>query len=468
VKASRNRFAKAQAKFTALFGQSLIMSICLVLVIAVTIGIAAFMFFQSGAPTTVTITSGPEDSTFRKNAEKYKAILAKQGVTLKILPSAGADENLQRLADPKAHVDVGFVLGGKHDGINTDNLVSLGSISYQPLMIFYRGAEKKLLSDFKGRRLDIGPVGSGSHTLALVLLKANGIEPGGNTQFVDLPDGDSIKGLSDGRVDALFIMGDSSSTSLIRELLRDSDFRMFNFTQADGYARRIAYLNKLELPKGSLDFGKDIPPEDVHLVAPTVELIARQNLHPAISDLLLEAAKEVHGTPGIFRKRGEFPAPLEHEFLISQDATRYYTSGKSFLYRTFPFWLASLINRILVVIVPAILLLVPALKIIPTLYRWRMQSRIYRWYGALLNLEQQAFQTVITSRERENLLRRLRHIENIVSNIRMPAAYADLLYGLRGHIGFVRNRLQEEQAAALENGDGKGTKSGNMTKTVNS
>ncbi len=462
----KNRFAKAQAKFSALFGHSLLMSASLMLIIMLTIGIAVFMFFQSGAPTTVTITSGPEDSTFRKTAEKYKAILAKQGVTVKILPSAGADENLQRLADPKMHVDVGFVLGGEHSGINTDNLVSLGSISYQPLMVFYRGEQKKLLSEFKGKRLDIGPVGSGSHTLALTLLKSNGIELGGDTQFVDLPDSESIKGLTDGRIDALFIMGDSSAATLRRELLRDADLRLFDFTQADGYARRIPYLNKLSLPKGALDFGKDIPSEDVHLVGPTVELIARQDLHPAISDLLLEAAKEVHGTPGIYRKRGEFPAPLEHEFRISPDAARYYTSGKSFLYRTFPFWLASLINRILVVIVPAILLLVPAFKIIPTIYRWRMQSRIYRWYGALLDLEHQAFRSVVTAKERDDLLRRLRHIENTVSNIKMPAAFADLLYGLRGHINFVRNRLLEEQQALSDDLGLKEKERGKETDTV--
>lgn len=460
---AKNRFAKAQAKFTALFGHSLAMSVSLVVIIVVTICIAAFLFLQSGAPATVTIASGPPDSIFSKNAQKYKAILAKQGVTLRILPSAGAEDNLKKLLDPKTKVDVGFVLGGEHKDINTDNLMSLGSISYQPLMVFYRGKQKNLLSDFKGKRLDIGPEGSGAHTLALALLKANGIEPG-DIQTVDLSDGNSIRGLTDGRIDAIFLMGDSSSTKLIRELLHDSDLHMFNFTQADGYVRRISYLNKMELPKGALDFGKDIPPETVQLIGPTVELVARPNLHPAISDLLLEAAKEVHGKASVFRKPGEFPAPLEHEFRISPDATRYYTSGKSFLYRTFPFWLASLINRILVVIVPAILVLVPALKIIPTLYRWRMQSRIYRWYGALLNLEQQAFHTAITSKERENLLRRLRHIENIVCNIKMPAAYADLLYGLRGHIGFVRNRLLEEQAALLESGDDVENKSGVKTK----
>jgi TRAP-type uncharacterized transport system substrate-binding protein len=446
----KNRFTRWQAKFTALFGQSLLMSSSLLLIIVAAIAIGSVVFFQSAAPTTLTITAGPEDSTFSKNAEKYKAILAKQGVTLKILPSAGADENLKRLADTKVKVDVGFVLGGEHTGVNTDKLMSLGSISYQPLMIFYRGAPKKLLSDFKGKRLDIGPEGSGSHTLELALLKMNGIEPGGDTTFVDLSDSDSIQGLMDGRVDALFVMGDSSASSLRKQLLRDADLHMFNFTQAEGYARRIPYLNKLEMPKGALDFGKDIPSENVMLIAPTVELIARENLHPAISDLLLEAAREVHGKPGLYRKRGEFPAPLEHEFRISPDATRYYTSGKSFLYRTFPFWLASFLNRILVVVVPIILLLIPTMKLIPTIYRWRMQSRIYRWYGALLELEQQAFRSAVTEKEREELLRRLRHIENTVSHIKMPAAYADLLYGLRGHIGFVRNRLLEEQEELVE------------------
>ena len=232
----------------------------------------------------------------------------------------------------------------------------------------------------------------------------------------------------------------------MHELLHTPNIHLFNFTQADGYSRRINYLNKLELPKGSLDFGKDIPAEDIYLIGPTVELIARSSLHPALSDLLLEAAREVHGSPGLFKKRGEFPAPQEHEFRISPDATRYYASGKSFLYRTFPFWIASLIARVLAVVVPVALLLIPALKVAPAIYRWRIESRIHRWYRALLELERDAFKPSVDPKRREELLRHLDHIENTVSKIIVPASFGDLFYGLRGHITFVRERLLSQHS----------------------
>ena len=420
-----------------------------ILLIGLVAGTAIFVFINSAAPNTITITSGPVGSISHKNAEKYQKILAREGVTLKILPSEGSLDNLHKLSDSKVAVDVGFVMGGEVDGANIDNLVSLGSISYQPLMIFYRGEIKKLLSNFKGLRLDIGPDGSGTHSLALTLLKANGIEPKDGTVFVDSIAGDSARALLANRIDAIFVMGDSTSSDMMRELLHTPNIRLFNFTQADGYTRRINYLNKLELPKGSLDFGKDIPAEDTYLIGPTVELIARKNLHPALSDILLEAAQEVHGTPGLFKKRGEFPVPQEHEFRISPDATRYYTSGKSYLYRTFPFEIASLIARVLAVIIPVALLLIPALKTIPAIYRWRMEYRINKWYRALLDLEREAFNDSSDLKKRKDSLRRLAHIENMVSKMGVPAKFGNLLYGLREHIGFVRSILLSQHSDAL-------------------
>ncbi len=439
-------FARNLAKLNALFGRGQVMSLSVILFIGLAVSIGILIFMNSAAPNTITIASGPNGSVFQKNAEKYKAILAKEGVTLKILPSEGSMDNFKKLSNPKAAVDVGFVLGGEVSEADTGNLVSLGSISYQPLMIFYRGSPKNLLSDFKGLRLDIGQEGSGTHTLALVLLKANGIEPKDGTTFVDNIVGDSARALLENRIDAIFVMGDSTSTDMMRELLHTTNIHLFNFTQADGYARRINYLNKLELPKGSIDFGKDIPSEDTYLIGPTVELIARNSLHPALSDLLLEAAREVHGTPGIFKKRGEFPAPLEHEFHISPDASRYYVSGKSFLYRTFPFWIASLIARILAVIVPVALLLIPALKLVPTFYRWRIESRIHRWYRALLELERDAFKPSVDPKRREELLRHLDHIEHAVNKIKVPASFGNLFYGLREHINFVRDSLLSQHS----------------------
>jgi TRAP-type uncharacterized transport system substrate-binding protein len=429
------------AKLNALFGRGQVVSTSVILLIGLVVGTVLIIYLNSTAPTTITIASGPKGSVFEKNAERYREILAREGVTLKIIPSEGSVDNFKKLSDPKVAVDVGFVLGGEANGAAVGNLVSLGSIAYQPLLIFYRGKTKNLLSDFKDERLDIGQEGSGTHTLALTLLKANGIEPNDGTTLVDTLSGDSVQALREHRIDAIFLMADSASIDMLRELLHTPDIHLFNFTQADGYTRRITYLNKLELPKGSLDFGKDIPPEDVYLIGPTVELIARNNLHPALSDVLLEAAREVHGTPGLLRKRGEFPAPLEHEFRISPDASRYYVSGKSFLYRTFPFWLASLITRALAVIVPVALLVVPALKVAPTLYRWRIESRINRWYRALLELERDAFKHAVDRERRDDLLRHLDRIESAVNKILVPASFGNLFYGLREHIDFVRERL---------------------------
>jgi TRAP-type uncharacterized transport system substrate-binding protein len=402
-----------------------------------------FWFFHSAPPNTITIITGPEHSVFQRFAQRYATILARDRVNLKILPSEGSLENLKRLLDPSFHVDVAFVLGGVAGGLNIEKLVSLGSLTYEPLVIFYRSAKPvELLSEFVGKRLAIGPEGSGTRSLFLVLLKANGIQPGGTTALLDLDADDAAKALAEGTIDAAFMAGESASPQVMLKLLRTPGIYMFNFTQADAYTRRYVYLNKLELPEGSIDFGKNIPPHGVWLIGPTVELVARPDLHPALSDLLIEAATEVHGKASLLRRQGQFPAPLEHEFRISSDATRFYKSGKGFLYRSFPFWLASLVNRILVVFVPMVVLLIPVLRIIPAIYKWRIRLRIYRWYRLLLVLEHELF-TRSGAEKREALLSRLDQIEEDVNKMKVPASFGDQFYVLRQHIRFVRSRLME-------------------------
>jgi hypothetical protein len=228
-------------------------------------------------------------------------------------------------------------------------------------------------------------------------------------------------------------------------LLHAPGIRLVNFIQADAYTRRVGYLNKLVLPQGAIDFGENMPDHDVHLIAPSVELIARNDLHPALSDLLLEAAKEIHGRATMFQARGDFPVPLEHEFRISEDANRFYKSGKSFLYRYFPFWMASLINRILVVFLPIVLILIPGLRVIPAIYTWGTKMRIYRWYRQLLALEQDMFTRMDANKQKE-LLARLNQIGQAIDNMKVPTSFADQFYGLKGHVGFVRARIIERMA----------------------
>lgn len=410
----------------------------------------ALKLVQPAPPRTITLSSGPEGSSFASYAERYRKLLARQGVTLKVLPSQGSVENLKRLADPKQRVDIGFVQGGVAGQAEVGELVSLGSLFYTPVYIFYRAPKPMLrLSELSGKRIVIGREGSGTNVVARALLRGNGIEGPGKdaAKFIELAGEDAEQALVKGEADAAFLMGDSAAFANVRDLVRSSGVRLFEFKQAEAYVRRFRFLNKVEVPEGAFDLGRNLPPEPHTLVAPTVELVARPDLHPALSDMLIEAAQQVHGRAGIFQNAGQFPAPLEHEFPISEDAARYFKSGKTFVYRHLPFWLASLVNRVLVVIVPLAVILIPASKVVPWLYRWRMSWRIYRRYGELMALERAAFDHT-TRKERDGLLRRLDEIERRVITLKLPGSFADQVYLLRQHIYFVRTRLVEGTKAA--------------------
>lgn len=419
------------------FGFSWGISLAVVCFITIILCAAIFWFIHAAPPRSITITGGPEGSSFERNAEKYKTILARNGVTLTILTSQGSQENIQRLQDRKA--DIGFIQGGSEK--STNDLMSLGNIAYQPLMIFYRSSEPiSLLSAFEGKQLAIGAEGSGTRSLAVMLLKTNGVTD--KAKFLDLDAANAAKALSAGTIDAVFLMGDSASSQIMRSLLHSPEIKLYDFKQAEAYTRRFVYLNKLRLPEGSIDLGKNLPSADSWLIGPTVELIAQPTLNPAISDLLLEAAREVHGGAGLLQNQDEFPNVTAHDYPISQDASRYYVSGKKFLYRQFPFWIASILNRVMVAFVPMMLILIPGLKLIPTVYKWKTRLKLYKFYRLLLVLEIELAKA-ITPAKREDVHQRLNEIEKAVKIMRVPASFADQFYGLRGHIEFVRSKLTD-------------------------
>jgi TRAP-type uncharacterized transport system substrate-binding protein len=391
-------------------------------------------------PATIRILSGPEGSSYRNNAEKYKKLIEQHGVKVIVLPSHGALDNLKQLADPKVKADVAFVQGGLTDDVDISHLFSLGSMFAQPLMVYYRhGQPVEVLSQLKGKRLAIGPEGSGARTLALKLLKANEMD-GPPTVLHELAGEEAANELIAGKIDAAFMMGDSATPAIMRKLRESNDIEIANFRQADGYLRKFRFLSKLTLPEGAYDLGKNEPPKTLTLVGPTVELVARNNLDPALSDLLIGAAREVHGGAGMFRNAGDYPAPLARDFPISQDAERYYKSGTQFLYKTLPFWLAKLLARLVVVVLPLLVILIPATRLAPAAYKWLMRSRIIKWYGAMMNIER-AMLAGPPAEEQDILLRRFEAIEKAVNEMKAPAAFGDQLYVLRDHVRLVRDRL---------------------------
>lgn len=409
-------------------------------------GWVAVKSLRFAPPGKIRFISGPDGSSYRTQADRYKKIIEGYGVKVEVIPSRGALENLQKLADPKNKIDVGFVQGGLSDGIETGRLLSLGSVFAQPLMIYAHSTEPlETLGALAGQRLAVGPEGSGTRVLALKLLKANDIE-GPPTELLDMSGDEAAKALLAGSIDAAFLMGDSATPQVMRSLRGVPGIELTTFRQADAYLRKFRFLSKLTLPEGAMDLAKNYPPRTLQLVGPTVELVAKQDLHPALSDLLIRAAREVHGGAGMFRNAGEYPAPLARDFRISADAERYYKSGEQFLYKRLPFWLASLIDRLLVLILPLLVVLLPASRIVPWLYRWRVRSRIYRWYGLLMAIEHDVMRTPSTV-DGAAVMKRVDDIALAVNEMRTPPSFGDQLYVLRDHIAGVRRRLESTLTA---------------------
>jgi TRAP-type uncharacterized transport system substrate-binding protein len=411
--------------------------------------VATLHFIRPAPPGHLVMAGGAEGSNFRLIAERYKTILARNGVEIRIVASKGSLDNLNKLTDPDSDVDIAMVQSGVTTEAYTGDLISLGSMFPQPLTVFYRSAKPlPRLSDFEGKRVAIGGEGTGTRFLALALLKANGIEPGGKTTLLDLEGEAARQALLAKQIDAIFLSGDSAGIGTLRELMHADQIRLFDFVQSDAYERRFRYLSKLQLPAGTFDLGENLPAQSLTLLAPSVELLAHADLHPALSDLLVEAAHEIHGKGTLLADPGAFPSSTPHDYPIGSDAARYYKSGKGVAYRYLPFWAASLVSRAAVILVPILVVLIPGLRYAPNLYGWRINRRIYQRYGELMTLERAALQP-ITPEQRADLLARLDEIEKSIISFKTPGAFADQLYVLRRHIRFVRENLAQNSGSGV-------------------
>lgn len=416
-----------------------------ILIVSSTIILTGIIFFiRSAPPTKLTISAGPEGSIFHGIAVKYEKALKKNGIKVEILTSNGSLENLKRINEENSKVDLALVQSGnEEDGVDYDRLVTLGGISHQPLFFFYRGTPIERISQLKGKTIGIGAEGSGARKLALKILKLNGIELGPHLQTLEGEE--ASQALLQKKVDGVFLMGEDASISVLKKLLHAENVHLMNFRNANAYVRKIDVLHILTLPEGVLNFEKNIPEQNITLMGPLVELIASKDLHPALSDAVLDAATEIHGSAGIFKKRGEFPAATENKIELSEDATRFYKSGKSFLYRYLPFWLASLVNRILVIFLPMLIVLIPAVRSVPAIFRWVGHMRIRRRYRALLRLEAK-FMHEKDPEKLKDLNEQFEKIEEDVKQMRVKAIFADQFYRLRSHIDYVRKLMASKMA----------------------
>jgi TRAP transporter TAXI family solute receptor len=400
----------------------------------------AFQFVQPAPPKRVVMTGGAEGGAYEGYAAQYRDLFKADGIELELRRSEGSVENLKRLMDGNSGVSIGFVQGGIANEGDDEDLMSLASLYYEPLWVFYRGPEIDRVSRLRGRRIAVGHEGSGTRPLALQVLALAGVNSR-DTTVLDLDANEAAEALVHGRIDAAMMIADTNSPQVGR-LLHEKDVRLMSFAQAEALTRHLPFLSHVVLPEGGIDFAANQPPRDVHLVAPTANLVVRDDIHPALITLLMQAATEIHGGAGLLRKPGDFPSQKGLDIAMSVDAERYLKSGPPFLQRHLPFWLAVFIDRMVVMLVPVLAILIPLIRFTPTVYAWRIKSRIYRWYGKLKVLEVD-MEKAKGAAEARALVERLDDIERSVSHISTPLAFSEYLYNLRSHVELVRARLDK-------------------------
>ncbi len=400
--------------------------------------IASGFIVRTLPPRTILMTTGPEGSADYEFGVRYREILAQSGVKLQLLPTTGSVENLARLRDPKSGVGVGFIQGGITTRKESPELGSLGTVFYEPLWFFYRSDIGEGMQALRGRRVSIGPEGSGSRALALELIKTTKIDSIVG-EFLGLTAQEAAARLVAADIDAAFIVT-AWDSPVVQHLINAKGVTLASWSRADAYLALYPFLNKLVLPAGVVDLLMNRPPADLVLLAPKASLAVRTDLHPAIQHLLLSAAMQIHSQPGIFQKAGQFPAAESIDIPLSEEAQRFYKSGRPFLQEHLPFWIATLVERVLVVFVPLAVLLYPMFKLLPQMYDRFLRMKIIRMYDEMKLIEAE-MEAQGQGHDVNQINAKLDQLDQRASRLSLPTDYASTLYTLRSHIALIRNRL---------------------------
>jgi len=385
------------------------------------------------------IATGRDTGTYYKIALKYKEALKREKVKVKIITTAGSVKSLELL--DKKKVDVAFVQGGTVTEENKKNLSSLASLYYEPLWVFYnnRGGKINYVDELKGRKISIGEIGSGSMKLAINILNINNIDDN-NSKIVNFTNIQALKELENGAIDALFVVT-SAKSSMIKKLLANPNISLLDFKQAVAYGKKYHYLSSITLFEGVIDLPLNLPKTDISLLATTASLAVQNDLPEELIRILMKQLKSIHSQKSFFQDSNEFPSKQYLELPIHSEAKRYLKYGETWLERIFPFWIASNIDRLKILIIPFLTLLVPLLKGFLPLYRWSIRHKIYRWYDLLNDLDRR-LPSLSKDEIKLEIIKFQEFQLEITDNTKIPLSYMGEYYNLKIHINFILEKMQ--------------------------
>ncbi len=392
-------------------------------------------------PDEITLAAGTKNGNYYRSALNYREAFAKHGITVNILETSGAIENLELVKTDKA--DLALVQSGlQADTVSEEtplNYKSLGSLYYEPLWVFSKESLPNL-AVLKGKAIAIGTDGSGTQAVVRRVLKQNGIT-NTNSRLVAIGGESAATALQEDQISAAFFISGIRSKSVLT-LLNDPTVQLLSINRAEAYQRIFHFVSVVDLPEGVVNLGKNIPSVSKQLISSAALLVVRKDLHPAIEDLLMTLMTDIHHEGSILSEPGEFPSEKYSDIPIPDEARRYHRDGPSFMQKHFPFWLATYIDRIKFMLLPLITLLFPLFKIMPPTYRWRIRSRIYKWYNQLGDIEEDLYESR-TKKQAKEVLKRLDALSEEVKKVHVPNSYAESLYNLKVHIELIRNRAHD-------------------------
>ena len=425
--------------------------------LAVVLLALAYWWLDPMPPKRVVLATGPAQSAYDEFGKRYAKAFSNRRIEVVLLPSEGSSANLQLLREGKA--DLGFVQGGSDVSTTLDaapasaststsadsGVESLGSLFVEPVWLFYReDAAKKVnasatlstLAELKGLRVNVGTVGSGVPNLVDKLLDSNHIEPSSlkRSQLEQTP---ATMAFLAGELDAI-VFASAPESLMVQMLLQTPGVKLMSFAQSEAYSRRLPFLSPVLLPRGVVDLAADVPAQDVRLVASTTALLTRTDTHPALVQLFSQTSQTIHGGAGWFNRARDFPNAAHSEFDLSKEAERNLKSGAPLLQRYLPFGMANLIERMWLALGIIVAILLPLSRIIPPMYKFRIRSRIFKWYGQLRHIEEKISRNPETA---ATLRGELDELDMRVGTISVPLSYADELYALRNNIALVRQKL---------------------------
>lgn len=418
----------------------------LLLLLFAAIGLAIW-FAKPAPPKSVLMGSGSIGGSYEVITKEYVKFFAKNGVKLELVQTSGADENISRLKDPKDKFQAAFVQSGLITEDNKDGLLSLGSVAYEPIWFFYRedkfDPENHSTEDFLLQPVSTGQIGSGTHTQAMHILSLNNWQT--NANLKSMPSNEGIEALLRGEISSIFLV-DGFQSENVQRLIHENKIklRLANFTRAAAYTRLMPYFHELVVPQGSLSLERNLPHEDIKVIAPTTNLIIDENMHPAIQLLFLQAATEINGKRSFFAKYGEFPAFKESVVKESQIALHFYEKGSPVLMHYLPFWLAEFLDRMFLLLLPLFAFIYPVIKTMPGYRTNRVQAHINEVYGALKFFEQELTTSYDSSRG-QAYQEKIDEIEKRATALRIPKSLVSQYYSLRTNIDFVRSLIQRQK-----------------------